>query len=121
MKVLVADDSQTMRKIVVQMLRQIGYADIREAEDGQQALELLQSEGDFGLLLTDWNMPRLSGLDLTLAVRADARLARLPILMVTTRTQKRDIVAAMKAGADNYVTKPFLLPTLEERIRRVLG
>lgn len=120
MKVLVVDDSQTMRKIVMQMLKQIGYTDVSEAGNGQEAIERLQAEGDYELLLTDWNMPVMSGLDLTLAVRGDEHLARLPILMVTTRSMKSDIVSAMQAGVNNYVTKPFLPATLQEKISRVL-
>ena len=83
MKVLVVDDSMTMRKIVMQMLKQIGYTTVSEAANGQEALERLQSEGDYELVLTDWNMPVMSGLDLVLAMRSDENLAKLPILMVT--------------------------------------
>ena len=120
MKVLVVDDSPTMRRIVVQMLKKIGYNDISEAENGQAALERMHAEGNFELLLTDWNMPVMTGLELTQAVRADAKLAHLPILMVTTRNMKTDIVAAMKAGVNNYVTKPFDPKTIKEKIDRVL-
>jgi two-component system chemotaxis response regulator CheY len=109
-----------MRRIVVQMLKKIGYNDISEADNGQNALERLHAEGNFELLLTDWNMPVMTGLELTQAVRADAKLARLPILMVTTRNMKQDIVAAMKAGVNNYVTKPFDPKTIKEKIDRVL-
>ncbi len=120
MKVLVVDDSPTMRRIVVQMLKKIGYSDISEAENGQAALARLHAEGNFELLLTDWNMPVMTGLELTQAVRADAKLSSIPILMVTTRNMKQDIVIAMKAGVNNYVTKPFDPKTIKEKIDRVL-
>lgn len=120
MKLLVVDDSPTMRRIMVQMLKKIGYSDTSEAENGQAALERLRAEGDFEILLTDWNMPIMTGMELTKAVRADARLAGMPILMVTTRNMKEDIVAAMKAGVNNYVTKPFDPKTIKEKIDKVL-
>ena len=107
MKVLVVDDSPTMRRIVVQMLKRLGYADITEANDGKEALAILRGGGGFGLLLTDWNMPIMNGLELVQAVRSDDQVSSLPILMVTTRNMKQDIVAAMRAGVNNYVTKPF--------------
>ena len=120
MKMLVVDDSPTMRRIVVQMLKRIGYSHILEANDGREALELLKAEGDFDMLLTDWNMPIMSGLELTQAVRSDETLSKLPILMVTTRNMKQDIVAAMRAGVNNYVTKPFDPKTIKEKIDKVL-
>ena len=120
MKVLVVDDSPTMRRIVVQMIKRLGYGDISEANDGKEALDLLQ-RGEFELLLTDWNMPIMSGLELVQAVRADEQLSSLPILMVTTRNMKQDIVAAMRAGVNNYVTKPFDPKTIKEKIDKVLA
>lgn len=121
MKVLVVDDSPTMRRIVVQMLKRLGYKDIVEADHGKDALERLESEGNFELLLTDWNMPIMNGLELVQAVRADPQLANLPILMVTTRNMKQDIVSAMRAGVNNYVTKPFDPKTIKEKIDKVLS
>jgi len=120
MRVLVADDSPTQRKIVTLMLKQIGFPDTAEAEDGQQALEMLQTQGPFDLLLTDWNMPNMSGLDLVQAIRADGAYAKLRILMVTTRNVKQDVIAAMRAGVNNYITKPFTPPILKEKISKVL-
>ena len=120
MKMLVVDDSPTMRRIVVQMLKRIGYSHILEANDGREALERLKAEGDFDMLLTDWNMPVMSGMELTQAVRGDETLSKLPILMVTTRNMKQDIVAAMRAGVNNYVTKPFDPKTIKEKIDKVL-
>jgi len=121
MKMLVVDDSPTMRRIVVQMLKRIGYSHVVEAGDGKEALHRLQTEGDFEMLLTDWNMPVMSGLELTQAVRGDAQLAGLPILMVTTRNMKQDIIIAMRAGVNNYVTKPFDPKTIKEKIDKVLS
>lgn len=121
MKVLVVDDSPTMRRIVVQMLKRLGYNDITEADHGKDALERMQAAGDFELLLTDWNMPIMNGLELVQAVRADPQFAGLPILMVTTRNMKQDIVAAMRAGVNNYVTKPFDPKTIKEKIDKVLN
>lgn len=121
MKLLVVDDSPTMRRIVVQMLKRIGYADIVEANDGKEALERLKAEGDFDMLVTDWNMPVMNGMELTQAVRGDQALASLPIVMVTTRNMKQDIIAAMRAGVNNYVTKPFDPKTIKEKIDKVLS
>lgn len=121
MKVLVVDDSPTMRRIVVQMLKRLGYSDITEADHGKDALERMQAAGDFELLLTDWNMPIMNGLELVETVRADPQFEGLPILMVTTRNMKQDIVAAMRAGVNNYVTKPFDPKTIKEKIDKVLN
>ena len=121
MKVLVVDDSPTMRRIAIQMVKRIGYSDVVEAGDGQEALERLQAEGDVGLVLTDWNMPIMNGLELVQAIRANPNFADLPILMVTTRNMKQDIIAAMKAGVNNYVTKPFDPPTIKAKIDKVLS
>lgn len=120
MKMLVVDDSATMRSIVVQMLKRIGYNQVAEAGDGEEALERLKTEGDFELLLTDWNMPVMNGLELTQAVRGDDQLAELPILMVTTRSMKQDIITAMRAGVNNYITKPFDPETIQEKIDKVI-
>ena len=121
MKVLVVDDSPTMRRIVVQMLKRLGYGDISEANDGKEALGMLQGGSGFELLLTDWNMPVMNGLELVQAVRSDDQLSSIPILMVTTRNMKQDIVAAMRAGVNNYVTKPFDPKTIKEKIDKVLA
>ena len=120
MKVLVADDSPTQRRIIVQMLKRIGYTDVTEAENGQEALRALQKQSDFGLLLTDWNMPIMNGLELVQSVRAEDRFKGLKILMITTRNMKADIISAMKAGVNNYVTKPFQPKTLQEQINKIL-
>ncbi|MFT5373844.1 MAG: two-component system chemotaxis response regulator CheY [Candidatus Latescibacterota bacterium] len=120
-KILVADDSPTMRRIVVQMLKRLGYTDISEADHGKDALDRLREAGDFELLLTDWNMPVMNGLELVQTIRADATLSALPILMVTTRNQKQDIVTAMREGVNNYATKPFDPKTIKEKIDKVMA
>jgi len=119
MKVLIAEDSNTMRGIVREMMRRLGYNEIVEAEDGQQAWEQL-NQGSFDLLLTDWNMPRMSGLELLQKVRESPDLAEIPVVMLTTRNNKEDIVSAMKAGINNYVTKPCKPTQLKEKIDKAL-
>lgn len=120
MKILVADDSPTMRRIVIQMLKRLGYMDIAEADHGKDALDRLKADS-FDLLLTDWNMPIMNGLELVQSIRSDPELSKLPILMVTTRNQKQDIVVAMRAGVNNYATKPFDPKTIKEKIDKVLA
>jgi two-component system chemotaxis response regulator CheY len=120
MKVLVVDDSATMRKIAAQMVKKLGYNPVVEAGDGREALQVLEQNADVGLVLTDWNMPNMNGLELVQAIRADDAMSELPIIMVTTRNMKSDIMGAMKAGVNNYLTKPFDPPTMKEKIDRVL-
>lgn len=116
---LVVDDSPTMRRIVINALKTFGYNDVIEAGDGQEALEKLhQNKVDF--VITDWNMPNMSGLELTKAIRSDAQLQHLPILMVTTRGLKQDIIEAFKAKVNNYVVKPFTPQVLKEKLDAVL-
>jgi two-component system chemotaxis response regulator CheY len=115
MKILTVDDFSTMRRIIRNMLRQLGYNNIVEAEDGAEALSLLQREKvDF--VISDWNMPNMSGLDLLKAIRADDNLKPLPVLLVTAEALKENVVEALKAGVNNYVVKPFTAETLKERI-----
>ena len=115
MKILTVDDFSTMRRIIRNMLRQLGYTNIVEAEDGAEALSLLQREKvDF--VISDWNMPNMSGLDLLKAIRADAHLKPLPVLLVTAEALKENVVEALKAGVNNYVVKPFTAETLKEKI-----
>jgi two-component system, chemotaxis family, chemotaxis protein CheY len=115
MKILTVDDFSTMRRIIRNMLRQLGYTNIVEAEDGAEALSLLQREKvDF--VISDWNMPNMSGLDLLKAIRADDNLKPLPVLLVTAEALKENVVEALKAGVNNYVVKPFTAETLKERI-----
>ena len=119
MKFLVVDDSPTMRRIVANALKELGYSDVAEAGDGEEALQQLQgSETEF--VITDWNMPNMNGLDLSTTIRNDPSLSELPILMITTRGMKEDVIAAMKAGVNNYVVKPFTTEVLREKIDMVL-
>lgn len=119
MKVLVVDDSPTMRRIVVNALRRIGYADTIEAGDGLTALSQLTAA--IGLIITDWNMPEMSGPEFTRAVRSHPLGRALPILMVTTRGAREEIVAGVDAGVTSYIHKPFTPPALKEKIDRVLA
>lgn len=119
MKFLVVDDSQTMRRIVNNALRNIGYDDIVEAEDGRDALTKLYVE-KIDFIITDWNMPNMSGLEFTKAVRSDVQFGNLPILMVTTRGLKEDVMEALQARVNNYIVKPFTPQVLKEKIEQIL-
>ncbi|GAB1370308.1 response regulator [Candidatus Kapaibacterium sp.] len=120
MKFLVVDDSPTMRRIVINALKTFGHEEFVEASDGIEAFEALHTENvDF--VVTDWNMPNMSGLELTQKIRSDAKYQNLPILMVTTRGLKTDIVEALKARVNNYVVKPFTPQILKEKIDAILG
>jgi two-component system chemotaxis response regulator CheY len=118
MKVLVADDFATMRKIVRNILKQIGFDDIVEAEDGQAALQILKNE-NIGLVVTDWNMPNMTGLELLEKIRTDPKTSKLPVLMVTAEGLKENVVAAVKAGVNNYVVKPFTAEVLQEKLEQI--
>lgn len=119
-KILVVDDFATMRRIIKNILRQLGYKNIEEADDGDAGLKLLQSQS-FDLVISDWNMPRMSGLELLKAVRSDNRLGDMPFLMVTAEAQKENVIEAAKAKVSNYITKPFTAETLAEKINKILG
>lgn len=119
MRFLVVDDSPTMRRIVLNALRTFGHEDAVEAEDGQDGLAKLQSE-EVDFVITDWNMPNMTGLELTKAIRSNDSMKHLPILMVTTRGLKADIIEALKAKVNNYVVKPFTPQVLKEKIEAVL-
>jgi two-component system, chemotaxis family, chemotaxis protein CheY len=119
MKILVVDDSPTMRRIVCNALREIGYEEYDEAEDGEDAIAKLR-ETSFDFVITDWNMPRMNGLELTQTIRGDATIGGLPILMVTTRGMKEDVIAAMHARVNNYMVKPFTPEVLREKINLIL-
>lgn len=118
MKILVVDDFSTMRRIVKNLLRDLGFTNIDEADDGNTALPKLQT-GRFDFLVTDWNMPGMTGLDLLKAVRADASLVKLPVLMVTAESKREQIIEAAQAGVNGYVVKPFTAGTLEEKINKI--
>lgn len=119
MRFLVVDDSPTMRRILCNTLNEIGYDDLDEAEDGAQAWSKLTSE-KYDFLITDWNMPNMNGLELTKTVRSDSGMGEMPILMVTTRGMKDDVLAAMQAKVSNYVVKPFTAEILRQKIDMVL-
>jgi two-component system chemotaxis response regulator CheY len=118
MRFLVVDDSATMRRIVVNSLQRVGFTDVVEASDGTEAMEMLES---IDFVITDWNMPRMSGADFTRAIRAREETRALPVLMLTARSVRDDILAAMDAGVDSYVVKPFTPQVLRERIDAVLA
>jgi two-component system chemotaxis response regulator CheY len=119
MKFLVVDDSPTMRRIVLNALKSFGWTENLEAADGQEGLTLL-GENKVDFVITDWNMPVMTGLELTKAIRSSPTLKHLPILMVTTRGLKADIIEALKARVNNYVVKPFTPPVLKEKIEMIL-
>ncbi len=116
MKILVADDFSTMRKIIKTSMKELGYTNFEEAENGEQAYTLLKS-GSFDFLVTDWNMPVMNGLELVYNVRADPNLKTLPILMVTAEAEKDKIVEAVKAGVNNYIVKPFSKETMRKKVK----
>jgi len=120
MKFLVVDDFSTMRRIVKNLLHDLGYPNVTEADDGKTALPMLQA-GTFDFLISDWNMPGMSGLDLVKAVRSDAKLAKLPVLMLTAEAKREQIIEAAQAGVNGYVIKPFTAETLKEKLDKILG
>ncbi len=119
MKFLIVDDSATMRRIVVNSLQRIGFKDFEEAGNGAEALAKFNASIDF--VITDWNMPNLGGLDLVKALRARPDGKGVPILMITTRSVKEDILQAAQAGVNNYIVKPFTPQVLKEKIDQILG
>lgn len=118
MKILIVDDFSTMRRIIKNLLRDLGFTNTQEADDGSTALPMLQN-GDFDFLITDWNMPNMPGIDLLKAVRADDHLKSLPVLMVTAEAKRDQIVAAAEAGVNGYIVKPFTAETLKEKIEKI--
>jgi len=121
MRFLVVDDSPTMRRIVINALKTFGHTEIVEAGDGQEAFTKLETGEVVDFVITDWNMPEMSGLDLTKSIRGDDRFKHLPILMVTTRGLKADIIEALKAKVNNYVVKPFTPAVLKEKMDAILN
>ncbi|HJE63020.1 MAG TPA: chemotaxis response regulator CheY [Alcaligenes faecalis] len=117
-KILVVDDFPTMRRIIKNLLKDLGYENVDEAEDGLMGLEKLRN-GNFEFVVSDWNMPNLDGLEMLKQIRADANLASLPVLMVTAEAKKENIIAAAQAGANGYVVKPFTAATLEEKLNKI--
>ena len=118
MKILIVDDFSTMRRIIKNLLRDLGFNNTQEADDGQTAWPMLQT-GNFDFLVTDWNMPIMTGIELLQKVRADENLASLPVLLVTAEAKKEQIVEAAQAGVNGYVVKPFTAITLKEKIDKI--
>lgn len=118
MKILIVDDFSTMRRIIKNLLRDLGFQNTAEADDGSTALPMLQS-GGFDFLVTDWNMPGMPGIDLLKAVRADPNLAKMPVLMVTAEQKREQIVEAAQAGVNGYIVKPFTAATLKEKLDKI--
>jgi len=119
LKILIVDDFATMRKVIRNLLKQGGFENVAEAEDGAVALKVLKSQ-PFDFVISDWNMPNMSGLELLKAVRADEELKGLPFLMVTAEALKDNVVAAVKAGVSNYIVKPFTAEVLNEKIEKIV-
>lgn len=117
-KILVVDDFPTMRRIVRNLLKELEFVNVDEAEDGAVGLEKVKN-GNYGFVVSDWNMPNMDGLAMLLAIRADPQFAKLPVLMVTAEAKKENIIAAAQAGANGYVVKPFTAVTLEEKITKI--
>ena len=120
LKFLIVDDFSTMRRIVKNLLHDLGYTNVTEADDGKTALPMLQA-GNFEFLITDWNMPGMPGIELLKAVRADARLAKLPVLMLTAEAKREQIIEAAQAGVNGYVIKPFTAATLKEKLDKIFA
>jgi two-component system chemotaxis response regulator CheY len=120
MNILVVDDMATMRRIIKNLLTQLGFKNTTEAEDGAVALQKLK-KGKFDFVITDWNMPNMTGLQLIEAIRADEELKHLPILMITAEAKKENVIAAIKAGANNYIVKPFPAEVLQEKITKIFA
>ncbi|CAK0769807.1 chemotaxis protein CheY [Gammaproteobacteria bacterium] len=118
MKILIVDDFATMRRIIKNLLRDLGYTNITEADDGNSALPLLQT-GNFDFLVTDWNMPGMPGIELLKTVRSSPKIAKLPVLMVTAESKREQIIAAAQAGVNGYIVKPFNAATLKEKIDKI--
>ena len=118
LKFLVVDDFSTMRRIVRNLLKELGYINVDEAEDGVIALQKLKSQS-FGFVISDWNMPNMDGLALLQAIRTDEALKKIPVLMVTAEAKKENIIAAAQAGASGYVVKPFTAAILGEKLEKI--
>ncbi|PRY64570.1 two-component system chemotaxis response regulator CheY [Vreelandella songnenensis] len=118
MSFLVVDDFPTMRRIVRSLLKELGFTNVDEAEDGQDALNKLRA-GSFEFVVSDWNMPNMDGLEMLKEIRQDEGLKHLPVLMVTAEAKKENIIAAAQAGANGYVVKPFTAATLEEKLNKI--
>ncbi|KWR88951.1 chemotaxis response regulator CheY [Cupriavidus sp. IDO] len=117
-KILVVDDFPTMRRIIRNLLKELGFVNVEEAEDGADGLAKAK-DGSFQFVISDWNMPNMDGLSMLQAIRADANIGKMPVLMVTAEAKKENIIAAAQAGANGYVVKPFTAATLDEKIAKI--
>jgi two-component system chemotaxis response regulator CheY len=118
MKFLVVDDFSTMRRIVRNLLKELGFTNVDEADDGEAALQKLRA-GGFDFVISDWNMPNVTGIELLRQIRADAALKHLPLLMITAEAKKENIIEAAQAGASGYIVKPFTAATLDEKLNKI--
>ena len=118
LRILIVDDFSTMRRIVRNLLKELGFTNVDEAEDGQVALHKLRSQ-PYEFVVSDWNMPNMTGIELLRAVRADAQLRHLPFLMITAEAKRENIIEAAQAGASGYIVKPFTAATLEEKLAKI--
>ncbi len=118
MKIMVVDDMSTMRRIIKNVFKQINFTNIQEAENGQQALEMLRGE-TFQFVIADWNMPVMTGLELVKAMRADSKLRDIPVLMVTAESQHENLIQAVQAGVNGYIAKPFTAEALQEKMSKI--
>lgn len=121
LKLLVVDDSSTMRRIIKNTLSRLGFNDVLEAEHGVEAWQIMDKTPDINVLITDWNMPEMNGLELVRKVRAEKKYDSMPIIMVTTEGGKTEVITALKAGVNNYIVKPFTPQVLKEKLEDVLG
>ncbi len=121
MRLLVVDDSSTMRRIIINTLQRLGYNDVLEAAHGLEAWSILDRSDNIDILITDWNMPEMNGLELVKKTRSDSRYEDIPIIMVTTEGGKAEVITALKAGVNNYIIKPFTPQVLREKLEAVLG
>ena len=118
MKILIVDDMVTMRRIVMNVLKQLGFSNIDEAENGQDGLQKLKSS-KYDFVVSDWNMPVMTGIDMLRAIRADEQLKAIPVLMVTAEAQQKNLVEAVQAGVSNYIVKPFTAETMQEKLAKI--
>ncbi|MDH4088301.1 MAG: chemotaxis response regulator CheY [Nitrospira sp.] len=118
MKILVVDDMVTMRRIIKNILKQLGFGNVDEAENGQEALQKLKAD-TFGFVVSDWNMPVMTGIDMLRAIRADEKLKAIPVLMVTAEAQQSNLIEAVQAGVSNYIVKPFTAEMMQEKLGKI--
>lgn len=118
MRILIVDDMSTMRRIVKNIFKQLGFANLEEAENGKEALDKLKA-GKFDLVVSDWNMPVMAGIELLKNIRADAELTHIPVLMLTAEAQKDNLLEAIHAGVSNYIVKPFSAATVKEKLDKI--